>query len=126
MDWTREIEFVRSLSYCRYSLRRRASYGSRVASSAPPGDNGNGGGDIGSGDPVTAENVGEFVDALDQTIAAAIEGVLADPTLFEAKRREPGVAKIGPNRAEVGGCAVGFLRTDCVSDRSGPRGSNSR
>ena len=104
MDWTRANR-VRAIVVVLSVLASTASvlWIAGCAPSAPPGDNGNGGGDIGSGDPVTAENVGEFVDALDQTIAAAIEGVLADPTLFEAKRREPGVAKIGPNRAEVGG-----------------------
>ncbi|MDO8631205.1 MAG: hypothetical protein Q7R41_11995, partial [Phycisphaerales bacterium] len=77
------------------------SWSAGCSPSAPPGDDGNG--DVPSGDPVTNENVAEFVGALDRTVATAIEGVLADPTLFEAKQRESGVAKIGPNRAEVGG-----------------------
>jgi sugar lactone lactonase YvrE len=81
----------------------------------PPGGttNGNGGdgtdgGGVGPGDPVTQANVTEFVDALDRTVAAAIEGVLADPALFAAKQRVT-VAKTGPNRSshadnvEIGG-----------------------
>ena len=78
------------------------SWSAGCSPSAPPGGTNGVGGGAGSGDPVTNENVAEFVGALDRTVTAAINGVLADPTLFEAKQREA-VAKIGPNLAEVGG-----------------------
>ena len=63
--------------------------------SSPPDNTNDGDSDVGAGDPVTAENVTDFADALDQTVAEAITGVLADPALFGAKRRH--IAKLGPN-----------------------------
>jgi sugar lactone lactonase YvrE len=67
------------------------------SSAAPPGngnDNDGGGGGV-TGDPITEENVTEFVDELDATVATAIEAVLSDPAFFESKRRGSS-AKFGP------------------------------
>lgn len=64
----------------------------------PPGDNSNDNAGGAAGDPVTAENVEDFVGAFDATVAQAINAALADPTLFNVKRRSP-VAKIGANQS---------------------------
>ncbi len=65
-------------------------------SSPPPAGGGDGDGPTISGDPITDENVNEFVVALTGTLETAIAGALADPTLFQAKTRAP-VTKIGAN-----------------------------
>lgn len=81
----------------------------------PPGDSddGDGGGVVDAGDPITEENVAEFADALDQTLAAAIADALADPNLFDAKRPQD-THKAGPRHAEIGG-VHGRVLTDGLS-----------
>jgi sugar lactone lactonase YvrE len=71
-------------------------------SSPPANTNGNDGagdgGNDGAAEAITEANAQEFADAFDGTLAKAMDAILSDPSLLNAKQRQ---AKRGPNLAAI-------------------------
>lgn len=97
--------------------------GSPGGSSPPANTNDGDDGDDGAAEAITVDNAQEFADAFDGTLAKAIDAILSDPSLLNAKQRQ---SKGGPNLAAIEGGAESISNVTVGGVRGNVRADGMR